>query len=492
MINDIDRASKRIRESLLEVADTGLFRPLHGDVQRVNVQIIATTNRTPEEFEEIREDLASRLSEIEIIMPSLAVRRFDIPLLVRFFLKKFDSDHIRLLPETWHQLLNTDWRDNVRGIEQVVRMDIVAQKVQTVTPQHLLSRRKAPLLDDPQVDLIDASEYFAGWIDLSVPISVFVTDFLYPPYMRPQEDWAQFSMRAFLCYRDGLERLGRMPSVLQYASVGCGVGLDAIAAERILKARSFVLSDLWMDVVAVARENLLLNSHDTQLEDICRIKSDLFEGFDKTVSADVIYENLPNIPVTFSDKKISTGRKTGTYLLENSASQDGSYIDQWLLSSHSRFLLGAKRLLSPGGIVICSIGARVPWNLVEKMFSDAGYEAELLVFDLKEQEEATEVVAAYARVESEESVRFRFFRLAEARNLLDKLCLEIGSDYQRISGFAGQRDVTEIRLAGVELSAQEALQEVRKNIGVGHMVYVVKGVPVLPGATQNEAVESRD
>jgi transcriptional regulator with GAF, ATPase, and Fis domain len=64
------------------------------EVRQVNVRLIAATNRdlcAEVLAGHFREDLFYRLSSIQIRVPSLTERLEDIPLLVHYFLKKYND-----------------------------------------------------------------------------------------------------------------------------------------------------------------------------------------------------------------------------------------------------------------------------------------------------------------------------------------------------------------------------------------------------------------
>jgi transcriptional regulator with PAS, ATPase and Fis domain len=71
-----------------------------------------------------REDLYYRLSTIEIRVPNLVERLEDIPLLVQFFLKKYNRAYNKqiqgLTRRTQTVLLQHGWPGNVRELENVI------------------------------------------------------------------------------------------------------------------------------------------------------------------------------------------------------------------------------------------------------------------------------------------------------------------------------------------------------------------------------------
>ena len=94
---------------------------------RVNARVIAATNRNLRALvaeKRFREDLFYRLSMIELELPSLAQRREDIPLLQRYFVRKFAAQYrkeITGLTRRAQALLSRyPWPGNVRELENVI------------------------------------------------------------------------------------------------------------------------------------------------------------------------------------------------------------------------------------------------------------------------------------------------------------------------------------------------------------------------------------
>jgi DNA-binding NtrC family response regulator len=96
-------------------------------VQKVDVRVVAATNKdlrnaiTERQF---REDLYFRLAMVEIHTPSLAERMDDLPLLARYFVKKFAQQYnknVRGLTQRAQILLGRHtWPGNVRELENVI------------------------------------------------------------------------------------------------------------------------------------------------------------------------------------------------------------------------------------------------------------------------------------------------------------------------------------------------------------------------------------
>jgi DNA-binding NtrC family response regulator len=105
-----------------EVTRVGSLTP-----RKVNVRVIAATNRNVEEMiaqKQFREDLYYRLSMVELRTPALADRRIDLPLLEKFLLDRFSKEFnksIRGLTLRAQSVLSRhSWPGNIRELENVL------------------------------------------------------------------------------------------------------------------------------------------------------------------------------------------------------------------------------------------------------------------------------------------------------------------------------------------------------------------------------------
>ena len=100
--------------------------------QRVDVRLIAATNRNLEEMVEagtFRRDLYYRLSVIPIHLPPLRGRREDIPALVWHFVRKFSREmgrEITSIPTgSMERLLSWPWPGNIRELQNVIERAVI-------------------------------------------------------------------------------------------------------------------------------------------------------------------------------------------------------------------------------------------------------------------------------------------------------------------------------------------------------------------------------
>ncbi|HOD74401.1 MAG TPA: sigma-54 dependent transcriptional regulator [Syntrophorhabdaceae bacterium] len=111
---------------------------------KIDVRIVAATNRNLEEEVKkgtFREDLYYRLNVVNIVIPPLRERREDIPLLIDFFLKKYNLKHKKnvkgLTREARDTMVKYDYPGNVRELENIVERAIVLTRGDHITSQDL-------------------------------------------------------------------------------------------------------------------------------------------------------------------------------------------------------------------------------------------------------------------------------------------------------------------------------------------------------------------
>jgi len=129
----VDRLSPKAQGELLKVLDEGEFERLGGEETiRVNVRVLAATNKNLKkevENEKFGVDLFYRLDRFSLELPPLRERRTDIPLLISYFMEKYDKDkRIKRLTDDVLRFLSYkyDWPGNVREVESIVENMIMS------------------------------------------------------------------------------------------------------------------------------------------------------------------------------------------------------------------------------------------------------------------------------------------------------------------------------------------------------------------------------
>jgi transcriptional regulator with PAS, ATPase and Fis domain len=122
----------------------------------VDVRVIAATNRDLENSIKegcFREDLYYRLNVIPIALPPLRERREDIPVLAKYFLRRFASETKKILTgiaaEAEASLIAYEWPGNVRELGNVIERAAVLGEGPEVTLEELPSRIACSELANP-------------------------------------------------------------------------------------------------------------------------------------------------------------------------------------------------------------------------------------------------------------------------------------------------------------------------------------------------------
>ena len=101
----------------------------------VDVRIVAATNRDLKAMVQehtFREDLFFRLNVIEIEIPPLRQRKEDIPELMDFFLKKFNSK-VRFDAKAMNQLNKYNFPGNIRELEHIIQRTITLARSSVIS-----------------------------------------------------------------------------------------------------------------------------------------------------------------------------------------------------------------------------------------------------------------------------------------------------------------------------------------------------------------------
>src|SRR5262249_45456799 len=102
------------------------------DAVKVNVRIIATSNRDLEAFVKsggFREDLYFRLNVVNLRLPSLRERPTDLPLLAQFFADKYAEANAiekkKISSTAIQKMKGYGWRGNIRELENTMHRAIL-------------------------------------------------------------------------------------------------------------------------------------------------------------------------------------------------------------------------------------------------------------------------------------------------------------------------------------------------------------------------------
>lgn len=127
-LDEVGETSLAMQAKLLRVIQNREIQRVGSpEIKQVNVRLIAATNRDLRAevlSGRFREDLFYRLNSIQIRIPSLSERLDDIPILVQFFLKKYNDAYGKSISGLTRRaqtvLLQHPWPGNVRELENVI------------------------------------------------------------------------------------------------------------------------------------------------------------------------------------------------------------------------------------------------------------------------------------------------------------------------------------------------------------------------------------
>ncbi|MET3291216.1 UNVERIFIED_CONTAM: transcriptional regulator with PAS, ATPase and Fis domain [Brevibacillus sp. OAP136] len=139
-LDEIAELPYNAQSKLLEVLQENTFRRVGGVKKvEVDVRVIAATNKvlpTMIKQNRFREDLFYRLNVVPLEIPPLRERKEDIPLLLRYFLNKFNLKYKkgkRLSEETVQRFTQHQWPGNIRELENLVERIVVTDQAEEVT-----------------------------------------------------------------------------------------------------------------------------------------------------------------------------------------------------------------------------------------------------------------------------------------------------------------------------------------------------------------------
>lgn len=132
-LDEVGELPLETQVKLLRVLQEQEFEPVGSSrTQRVNVRIIAATNRNLEDAVRegrFRSDLFYRLNVLPLTVPPLRERSADIPPLALFFLtrfaRKFGKELSGISQETMALLMNYSWPGNIRELQNIIERGVV-------------------------------------------------------------------------------------------------------------------------------------------------------------------------------------------------------------------------------------------------------------------------------------------------------------------------------------------------------------------------------
>jgi Nif-specific regulatory protein len=155
LLDEVGDLPINLQPKILRVLQEREFERVGGEKTiKVDVRLLAATSRNLEDLVSkgrFREDLFYRLNVVPIFMPPLRERKEDIPLLVEFFLKKYNEENnkeVSFSPEVLRILVDFNWPGNVRELENTIERLVVMSGSNSIRPMDLPISLKLPLHED--------------------------------------------------------------------------------------------------------------------------------------------------------------------------------------------------------------------------------------------------------------------------------------------------------------------------------------------------------
>jgi two-component system NtrC family response regulator len=134
---------------------------------KVDARIITATNKNLDEEVKkgtFREDLYYRLNVVNISVPPLRERKEDIPLLIDFFLKKYNARHKKnvkgITREARDILMKYDYPGNIRELENITERAVVLTRGDYISKEDLpvFSDQTKAMLEKNMKEIVEAIE----------------------------------------------------------------------------------------------------------------------------------------------------------------------------------------------------------------------------------------------------------------------------------------------------------------------------------------------
>jgi len=155
-LDEIGELPMDLQVKLLRVLQEKEVEPVGGQKKKVNVRIIAATNRNLEEEiskGRFRLDLFYRLNIFPITLPPLRERKEDILSLANHFVsiyaRKENKEITGVADHVMHAMLNYDWPGNIRELENLMARSVLLTNGQVVNTIKLSGQNKV-VTTEPQ------------------------------------------------------------------------------------------------------------------------------------------------------------------------------------------------------------------------------------------------------------------------------------------------------------------------------------------------------
>jgi len=139
-LDEITEMSLSMQVKFLRILQEQEVMPVGGTTPvKVNVRFVAATNRDLEKEVKagnFRQDLFYRINVVSLKIPPLSERKDDIPLLIQFFLDKYNASMHKAVAEVSQEVVDTlkhyDFPGNVRELENIIERGVALANSSTL------------------------------------------------------------------------------------------------------------------------------------------------------------------------------------------------------------------------------------------------------------------------------------------------------------------------------------------------------------------------
>ena len=143
-LDEIGELPPNLQAKFLRVLQSKEIEPIGGRSKKVNVRVIAATNRILEEEVaggRFRMDLYYRLNVFSVKIPPLRQRREDILLLARYFLEQYSRQEQKVVDDftepVLQSMINHLWPGNIRELQNFVARSVLLASGRLITTSDL-------------------------------------------------------------------------------------------------------------------------------------------------------------------------------------------------------------------------------------------------------------------------------------------------------------------------------------------------------------------
>jgi DNA-binding NtrC family response regulator len=165
-LDEIGELPISLQAKLLRVLEDKMIHPV-GSTRHIpfEARVVAATNRNLKkeiENKSFREDLYFRLAVVELHSPALRDRQDDIPLLVSYFIKRFNRDLSRaytgIEEKALQRLVRSTWKGNIRELQNTIERAMIIGSEPQITEGDLIPQSTADAGSADAGDTINLKE----------------------------------------------------------------------------------------------------------------------------------------------------------------------------------------------------------------------------------------------------------------------------------------------------------------------------------------------